>query len=64
MERIGEGLMRSGKLTREQVDQIVSTQGNGDTRLFGELAVGLDYVTVGDLLHYLRDTQQSEHDVV
>jgi len=64
MERIGDGLLRFGKLKREQIEQIVSTQDTGDARLFGELAVGLDFMTIGDLIYYLRDTQQSEHDVV
>ena len=64
MERIGDGLLRFGKLRREQIEQIVNAQDTGDARLFGELAVGLGFVTVGDLLYYLRDTQQSEHEVV
>ena len=64
MERIGEGLRRIGKLDGEQIDHVVTLQAEGDRRLFGEIAVGLDYMAVDDLIHYLRDTGQGEHDVV
>jgi hypothetical protein len=63
MERIGEGLRRIGKLDDRQVEQVVSAQDNGDKRLFGEIAVNLDYISIGDLLCYLYDSRQSGHDV-
>ncbi|HUX20226.1 MAG TPA: hypothetical protein VMW69_03235 [Spirochaetia bacterium] len=62
MERIGEGLVRLGKLESDQVEEIVGKQGNGDNRLFGEIAVDLDFIHVEDLIYHL--TQQSELDVV
>ncbi len=62
MERIGEGLQRLGKLDSKQIERVVSVQNHGDNRLFGEIAVDLDYVSVNDLLYYLRDLRQSEHE--
>lgn len=64
MERIGEGLRRRGKLQLQQVEHIVTLQQQGDTRLFGEIAVDLDYIVVSDLLYYLRDSRHGEHEVV
>lgn len=63
MERIGEGLQRLGKLEAKEIERVLSVQNHGDNRLFGEIAVDLDYVTVDDLLYYLRDAKQSEHEV-
>jgi hypothetical protein len=62
MERIGEGLLRLGRLESERVEQVVNIQKHGDNRLFGEIAVGLNFISVGDLLYYLHGTRQSGHD--
>jgi hypothetical protein len=58
MERIGEDLLHAGKLERDQVEEIVGKQDNGDDRLFGEIAVDLNFIHIDDLLYYL--TRQSE----
>lgn len=63
MERIGESLKRMGKIGPEQIQRITSLQDRGDRRLFGEIAVDLDFVSVGDLLYCLRDPRRIEHEV-
>ena len=43
-ERIGDYLVRTGKLSQAQVEQVIRAQKAGDGRTFGEIAVGLGLV--------------------
>jgi hypothetical protein len=43
-ERIGDYLVRTGKLSQAQVEQVIRAQKAGDGRTFGEIAVGLGFV--------------------
>jgi hypothetical protein len=43
-ERIGDFLVRTGKLSQAQVDEVIRAQKAGDARTFGELAIGLGLV--------------------
>ena len=43
-ERIGDFLVRTGKLSQAQVDEVIRAQKAGDTRTFGEIAIGLGLV--------------------
>jgi hypothetical protein len=43
-ERIGDFLVRTGKLTQAQVEQVISAQKAGDSRSFGEIAMALNLV--------------------
>jgi hypothetical protein len=43
-ERIGDFLVRTGKLSQAQVEQVLGVQKAGDGRTFGEIAVGLNLV--------------------
>ena len=45
-EKIGEGLIRIGAMTNEQVKQVLQAQREekGYDRLFGEIAVELEFV--------------------
>lgn len=43
-ERIGDYLVRVGKITPAQVEQIIGAQKSGDARTFGQIAVGLGFV--------------------
>ena len=43
-EKIGDGLIRIGALTKAQVDKIMNLQKDGDERLFGEIAISLGYI--------------------
>ena len=53
-ERIGEGLVRIGAMTEEQVKEILKRQSEGDDRLFGEIAVDSGYVNIEAIIEYLE----------
>ncbi|TFG61015.1 MAG: hypothetical protein E4H36_11110 [Spirochaetales bacterium] len=53
-EKIGEGLIRIGALTREQAEEILALQNGGDKRLFGEIALEKEFIEVRTLIDYLR----------
>ncbi|MDC7124520.1 MAG: hypothetical protein PQJ46_03080 [Spirochaetales bacterium] len=53
-EKIGEGLVRMGEMTEEQVSAVLQKQSEGDERLFGEIAVELDYIDVGTVIRYME----------
>jgi len=44
-ERIGDFLVRTKAMQQSQVDAVITAQKAGDTRTFGEIAVGLGFVT-------------------
>ena len=52
--RIGEGLVRMGEMTEEQVQKVLEAQQNGDGRLFGEIAVDMDFIDVGSVIRYME----------
>jgi hypothetical protein len=58
-EKIGDGLVRIKAMTREQVDDVLKRQANGDTRLFGEIAVELSYVDVDAIIEYLKSKKET-----
>jgi hypothetical protein len=43
-DRIGDNLVKIGAMTQEQVDDVLKRQKNGDNRLFGEIAIELEYI--------------------
>ena len=53
-EKIGEGLVRIGALTKVQVDDVLRRQKAGDKRLFGEIAVECSYVDVDAIINFLN----------
>lgn len=53
-EKIGEGLCRIGAMTDEQVNLVLKKQSEGDSRLFGEIAVEMGFVNVDAILTYLK----------
>ncbi|MCD6120355.1 MAG: hypothetical protein J7K04_00800 [Spirochaetales bacterium] len=53
-EKIGEGLVRIGAITKEQVEEIVKRQEQGDKRLFGEIAIALGYIDDAAIEKYLK----------
>ena len=53
-EKIGEGLIRIGAMTREQVDDILKKQNEGNNSLFGIMALELGYIDDGTLITYLE----------
>jgi hypothetical protein len=52
-EKIGDFLIGIGSMTVEQRDDVLKRQGDGDRRLFGEIARELDYVDKRAIERYL-----------
>ncbi len=52
-ERIGEGLIRIGAMTEEQVKDVLARQKDGTNRFFGEIAIELGYVDDEAIKRYL-----------
>ena len=52
-ERIGEALVRIGAMSPEQVDQVLKLQQDGDTRLFGEIAIEQGFINDRAIRAYL-----------
>ncbi len=52
-ERIGQGLIRIGAMTEEQVKDILKRQEDNDSRLFGEIAIELGYIDDDAISKYL-----------
>jgi hypothetical protein len=52
-ERIGEALVRIGAMKSDQVDEVLRIQREGDTRLFGEIAIEKGYIDDGAIKAYL-----------
>lgn len=53
-KRIGEKLIKIGAITKEQRDEILRMQNNGDSRLFGVIAVDKKYVNFDILDQHLE----------
>lgn len=54
MERIGDGLIRIGALTKAQVDEVLRIQADTEEpRLFGEIALELGYIDEAALKRYI-----------
>lgn len=54
--RIGDGLVRMGEMTEEQVQDVLKAQRDGDSRLFGEIAVDMDFIDVGSVIRYMEQS--------
>lgn len=52
-ERIGEGLVRIGAMTEEQVKDVLERQKDGTNRMFGEIAIELGYIDDDAIQKYL-----------
>jgi hypothetical protein len=52
-ERIGEALVRIGAMSTEQVDQVLEIQQDGDSRLFGEIAIEKGFINDKAIKAYL-----------
>jgi len=53
-EKIGEGLVRIGAMTRAQAEDVLRRQRGGDDRLFGEIACELGFVDDEAIRSYLN----------
>jgi hypothetical protein len=54
--RIGEGLVRMGEMTESEVQTVLEKQKSGDKRLFGEIAVDLDFIDLGSVIRYMEQS--------
>jgi len=57
-EKIGEGLVRIGAMTRAQVDEILALQKAGNDSLFGIMAMEMGYVDPETLMKYLESRER------
>jgi len=57
-EKIGEGLVRKGALSREQLEEVLRLQAEGDQRLFGQIAVSKHYLTRDKIQEYLQEKKR------
>ncbi|NIN11382.1 MAG: DUF4388 domain-containing protein, partial [Gemmatimonadales bacterium] len=53
-DRIGDLLLKNGKITREQLDAAIEQQGRERDKRVGEILVGIGAVSREDLEHYIR----------
>jgi hypothetical protein len=53
-DKIGQNLVKIGAMTQEQVDDLLKRQKEGDNRLFGEIAIDLNYINDDVLAEYLE----------
>jgi hypothetical protein len=53
-EKIGQGLIRMGEMTAEQVEAVLEAQGKGDSRLFGEIAVDMEFIDLMSVIRYME----------
>jgi hypothetical protein len=53
-EKIGDGLVRIGAMTRAQVEDVLRRQRGGDDRMFGEIACELGFVDDEAIRSYLK----------
>lgn len=62
--RIGEFLMEIGAMQSWQVEDVLRVQAAGDSRLFGEIAIELAYISDQALRKYIerRDSEQRRHE--
>jgi hypothetical protein len=56
-ERLGDGLVRVGAMTAEQVQKVLAAQKAGDGRPFGEIAISLGYVKAEAIKQYLESVK-------
>lgn len=52
-DRIGDNLVKIGAMTQEQVEDVLQRQKDGDNRLFGEIAIELEYIDDDVIAEYL-----------
>ena len=53
-ERIGDGLVRIGAMSAEQRDKVLQMQTDGDERMFGEIAIDLEFIDDNAILKFLE----------
>ena len=54
VEKIGDGLVRIGAMTADQVRSVLKKQNSGDTGMFGEIAIAEGYINDQAIQDYLK----------
>ncbi|MBN2051832.1 MAG: hypothetical protein JW760_15375 [Spirochaetales bacterium] len=54
--KIGQGLVKMGEMTEDQVQEILTLQEKGDQRLFGEIAVDTGYIDLLSVIRYMESS--------
>lgn len=57
-EKIGQGLIRMEEMTDSQVEEVLEIQKEGDSRLFGEIAVQLGYIDLMSVIRYIEGIKE------
>ena len=60
-EKIGEFLVRIGKMTSQQVNQVLAAQNAGSTRRFGEIALALGFIHDDAIKRYVDYLEQQNN---
>jgi hypothetical protein len=60
--RIGEFLVKIRAMSQEQVDHVLKLQREGDTRIFGEIALELRFLNDDAIKRYVDHMDRSEVD--
>ena len=55
--RIGDGMVKMGEMTIGQVQVVLQKQKEGDHRLFGEIAVDLEFIDIGSVIRYMEQSE-------
>jgi hypothetical protein len=58
-ELIGDGLVRIGAMTPQQVRKVLALQKAGDARRFGEIAIELGFVDDAAIVRYIKSRPSS-----
>ena len=56
-KKIGEFLIQIKAIKKEQVDEVLRRQSEGDARLFGEIAIELGYIDDEAIKKYIESRQ-------
>jgi len=59
-ERIGEYLVEIGAMSASQVTVVINHQKEGDTRLFGEIAMELGYLADNEPIDKFLELQEKQ----
>jgi len=60
--KIGEFLVKIGAMKQEQVDHVLQLQSDGDTRIFGEIALDLRYLNDDAIKRYVDHLEKWKND--
>jgi hypothetical protein len=60
--RIGEFLVKTGKMTTEQVEQVLLAQKQGDRRSFGEIARAMGFVGDDSIVRFAEYLEKARTD--